>query len=438
MQKSSGNSFSWGSRSFLPRTILAWPARVHPRERALPGSRPRQVTRFRVRRAARESRVGSRHGGWRTGRNSRAPDRPAWPPYRARFRGKEPRQHARFPASRRFPPDRRAECLVAGLGIDLDPARPHRRRENVGQFLQPGQMRERTIAKRLRDVRQKIERKISSVTSKFRRGQHQGACLAAATGDEVIAAPRDPAVDAVEGTLHQPPCSCAVSPRIRRPSFVLMEPACAHGAEQRLRAAWRRMSSREGPWRYRHQAGARGQAARRASRRVSCSGGNGGQGEAGHRLERSLTRECCQSQGSSGAWSGKIKSAWALVSSMKLPKLTMRRVFCAMSFPGFAFPCGPPKNNRVYFAKQQHPAARAAWAFRNGDYVKRVRGSQGFACCGERGVRGIAERPARGVKPRNRPNDRGPCRSMRFQGIDCQLLLPNRAVCVRERRAPPP
>ena len=56
--------------------------------------------------------------------------------------------------------------------------------------------------------------------------------------------------------------------------------------------------------------------------RVSCSGATAG----GARLTTACNEPdsgTLSSQDSSGAWSGKIKSAWALVSSMKLPKLTM-------------------------------------------------------------------------------------------------------------------
>ena len=56
--------------------------------------------------------------------------------------------------------------------------------------------------------------------------------------------------------------------------------------------------------------------------RVSCSGRTAG----GARLATAWEEPdsgMLSSQLSSGAWSGKIRSAWALVSSMKLPKLTM-------------------------------------------------------------------------------------------------------------------
>ena len=42
--------------------------------------------------------------------------------------------------------------LLRGLGVDFDPARPHRRGEHVRHLLQPGQVRERAIAERLRGM----------------------------------------------------------------------------------------------------------------------------------------------------------------------------------------------------------------------------------------------------------------------------------------------
>ena len=64
--------------------------------------------------------------------------------------------------------------------------------------------------------------------------------------------------------------------------------------------------------------------------RVSCSGRTaGGARLATHCMEPDSGT--LSSQLSSGAWSGKIRSACALVSSIKLPKLTMDGIFARAS-----------------------------------------------------------------------------------------------------------
>ena len=78
-------------------------------------------------------------------------------------------------------------------------------------------MRQRAIAKRLRDIGQKIKGKIAGGAGKFRRSQRDGRAAWPPLAEPVGRC-------AVDGTLHQPPWVCAAS---QKSSSVLasMEPA---------------------------------------------------------------------------------------------------------------------------------------------------------------------------------------------------------------------
>ena len=56
-----------------------------------------------------------------------------------------------------------------GLRIDLHPAAPHRRRHHVRQFLEPRQVRERAVEKRLRRVGQEMEWVLRGIAVELRR-----------------------------------------------------------------------------------------------------------------------------------------------------------------------------------------------------------------------------------------------------------------------------